>query len=204
VTVGEEPTPGWPVALRGVTETVVATLGPDERWNLAALGVSVPAAAEGGDPPEDAAVARTWGRTRTRRNFAARGEGYVQFTRDPVDFVEAALTVRESATPVLDSADAWVRVAVEERARGEEGATDWVDWVLHPREAEVVREVVPTTNRGYGAVVEASVAASRLDVPAYDTAELEARLDYFESVVATCGGPREREAFERLLAAVAD
>ncbi|WP_336357773.1 DUF447 domain-containing protein [Haloarcula sp. CGMCC 1.6347] len=181
----------WPVALAGVSETVVTTLGPNERWNVAALGVHAP----DGDGP---ATATTWGRTRTWRNFRERGGGYVQFTRDPVDFAEAALSVREEDDPVLDSADAWVEVDVERRDSGSKGDTQWVEWALHPVDSAVTRRVVPTTNRGHAAVVEATVAASRLDVLSYDSETLLDRLAYFESVVETAGGERERAAFERV------
>lgn len=188
---------GWPVPLRGVTESVVATRGPDDRWNLAALGLHAPDGDGGADP----ARARTWGRTRTRRNFAARGGGVVEFVTDPRDFVDAAVTVREEADPVVDSADAWVRVSVERTGAGERGGTEWVDWHLSPTESAVVDGGVRTIRRGFGAVVEASVAASRLDVDAYPTDDLLERLAYFERVVERCGGAREREAFERLSAA---
>ncbi|AAV45136.1 hypothetical protein BDK61_3128 [Haloarcula quadrata] len=181
----------WPVTLAGVSETVVTTLGPNERWNVAALGVHAP----DGDGP---ATATTWGRTRTWRNFRERGSGYVQFTRDPVDFAEAALSVREEDDPVIDSADAWVTVDVERRDSGNEGDTQWVEWALNPVDSTVERRVVPTTNRGHAAVVEATVAASRLDVPSYDRETLLDRLAYFESVVETAGGERERAAFERV------
>ncbi|MBX0323617.1 DUF447 family protein [Halomicroarcula sp. F13] len=185
----------WPVALGGVTESVVTTLGPNDLWNVAALGVQAP----DGDYP---VTATTWGRTRTWRNFRDRGEGYVQFTRDPVDFAEAALSVREEDDPVLDSADAWVRVDVDRLDEGEDGDTQWVEWALRPAESAVERRVVPTTNRGHAAVVEATVAASRLDVPAYDRETLLDRLAYFESVVETAGSERERVAFERVRALV--
>jgi len=178
----------WPVDLRGVTESVVTTLGPNDRWNAAALGLHA------GDP----VTATTWGNTRTRRNFDRRGGGYVQFTRDPVLFVEAALSVHETADPRLDAADAWVEVEAERVDAGEDGGTRWEQWELRPVDAGVERRVVPTTNRGYYAVVEATVAASRLDVAAYDTATLLDRLAYFEDVVETCGGERERAAFDRL------
>jgi hypothetical protein len=184
-------TDDWPVKLHGVTESVVTTLGPNDLWNVAALGVHAP----DGDGP---VTATTWGRTRTWRNFRERGEGYVQFTRDPVDFTEAALSIREESAPVLDSADAWVRVDVERRDTGEDGGTQWVEWALHPLESAVERRVVPTTNRGHAAVVEATVAASRLDVPAYDRETLLERLRYFESVVETAGSERERRAFQRV------
>jgi len=179
----------WPVELRGVTESVVTTLGPNGRWNVAALGLFA------GDP----VTARTWGRTRTWRNFTERGGGYVQFSADPVDFVDAACSIREEDEPVLSSADAWVRVGVEPVDRGTEGDTQWVEWELMPVESTVERETVPTTNRGYYAVVEATVAASRLDVPGYDAAALRDRIEYFERVVERCGGPRERSAFDRFL-----
>jgi len=187
---------GWPVTLAGVTESVVATLGPNGLWNLAALGLHAP---ERDGRPADAPVrARTWGRTRTWRNFSERGGGVVQFVTDPRDFVDAAATVREEETPVIDSADAWAEVEVEEVDSGERGGTEWVDWHLHVTDAAVERTGVRTIDRGFGAVVDATVAVSRLDVPSYDTEELLARLRYFGDVVDRCGGPAEHEAFERL------
>lgn len=187
---------GWPVDLAGVTESVVATLGPNGLWNLAALGLHAPE--HDGRPADTPVRARTWGRTRTWRNFRERGGGVVQFVTDPRDFVDAAATVREEETPVLDSADAWTEVAVEEIDSGERDGTEWVDWHLHATDAVVERTGVRTINRGFGAVIDATVAASRLDVPSYDTDELLARLRYFADVVDRCGGPAEREAFETL------
>jgi hypothetical protein len=179
----------WPVELRGVTESVVTTLGPNDRWNVAALGLFA------GDP----VTARTWGRTRTRRNFAERGGGHVQFVSDLVDFVDAACSVREEDEPLLSSADAWAKITVESIESGIDGETEWTEWALRPVESAIERKTVPTTNRGHGAVIEATVAASRLDVPSYDTETLRDRLAYFGRVVDRCGGPRERMAFDRLL-----
>ncbi len=178
----------WPVSLRGVTESVVATLGPNEEWNFAALGLHA------GDP----ATARTWGRTRTRRNFHERGEGVVQFLSDPVVFTESALSILERSSPIHPTVEAWARVAVEQVGEGESNGTVWEEWELTPIEAGIESRTVPTTNRGYGAVIEATVAVSRLSVDAYDTDELTERLDYFERVVETCGGERERKAMARI------
>lgn len=181
----------WPVEVGGVVESVVTTRGPNDRWNVAALGLQEP---EGGGP----VTARTWGRTRTWRNFGERGGGYVQFTHDPVDFAEAALSVREEDDPVLDSTDAWARIEVARLDSGTDGGTQWVDWALDPVETAVLAETVPTTNRGYYAVVEATVAASRLDVPEYDRERLLDRLGYFEDVARRCGDDRIRAAFDRV------
>jgi hypothetical protein len=151
------------------------------------------------EPP---ATARTWGRTRTRRNFEARGAAHVQFTDDPIDFVEAALTVRETDEPVLESAVAWARVTAERLDAGTEAGTEWVDWALRPVESVVREGRVPTINRGFNAVVEATVVASRLDVAAYDTGRQRERLGRHLELVRRCGGPAERTAADRLEAAL--
>jgi len=181
----------WPVALRGTTETVVTTRGPNDRWNVAALGVRAPE----GDGP---ATATTWGNTRTRRNFHREGGGYVQFVDDPVVFADAALSIREEPEPVLDATAAWAEVDAEHVGTGEDDGTRREHWELKPVESAVVRESPPTTNRGFNAVVEATVAASRLDVPAYDTETLRERLRFFEGVARKCGGEREREAIQQV------
>lgn len=190
----------WPAPLRGVTESIVATRGPDDRWNYAALGLFAPDRDPGSDAAAAAAAvtARTWGATRTRRNFERRGGGVVQFTTDPREFVDAALTTAEGEEPTLPGAAAWVQVDAVQLTTGEDRGTEWADWRLDPVEAGVERELVPTINRGFNAVVEATVAASRLDVPAYEQRALRERLDYFASVVERAGGPTELEALARI------
>jgi len=194
----------WPVELRGVTESVVATLGPNDRWNFAALGLHAPTTAaesgvsEGSGAAEEPVTARTYGRTRTWRNFSERGGGVVQFTVDPREFVDAALTVYEADDRLLPNADAWVEVTVSEVDREAMGETTVRTWALEPVESAVRTERVPTINRGFGAVVDAAVAASRLDVPSAETAALLDRLRYAADVVDRCGGVKEREAFARI------
>lgn len=185
---GEEPTVDWPVTLSGVTETVVTTPAPDGGWQVAALGVEAPA--EPGRP----ATARTWGDTRTRRAFESRGHGYVQFTRDALDFATAALEAETRSDPLLESATAWARVDVTRREAGTEAGTEWVAWSLWPREATVREAADPPLSRALGAVVEMTVAASRLGVAGYDEDALRDRLAYFEGVVERCGGDRELAA----------
>ena len=181
-------TAGWPVDLDGLTEAVVTTPAPDSGWHLAALGLR----------PGEPVTARTWGRTRTRANFERVGEGVVQFVSDPVVFVEAALAAPTVEEPVVEAADAWVEVTVDRLDAGVEAGTEWVDWGLEPGSSGVEREAVPTIERGFNAVVEATVCASRLGVPGYDRAELTDRLARHRAVIRRCGGPRDREAMERL------
>ena len=184
---------GWPVDLRGVTESIVATLGPNDRWNMAALGLHAP------DEPGEPVTATTWGNTRTKRNFHRQGGGVIQFTSDPREFVDAAVTIREEPEPVLPNTDAWVEIEAESVEGGTDGGTEWEQWELRPiAEGTVERSQPLTINRGFYAVVDATVAASRLDVPSFDTEQLVDRLRYFEETVEKCGGPWEREAFATL------
>jgi hypothetical protein len=91
-----------------------------------------------------------------------------------------------------------VRIEATQLATGEDRGTEWKDWQLKPVRVGVEREVVPTTNRGFNAIIEATVAASRLDVPAYEEQTLRERLDYFASVVERAGGSAELEALDRI------
>ncbi|WP_254809510.1 DUF447 domain-containing protein [Natronosalvus amylolyticus] len=190
----------WPVDLTGVTESVVTTLGPNGLWNVAVLGLFAEDPSGGCSPRNHSTLvrARTWGNTRTKRNFHRQGCGYVQFTRDPVDFVDGALSITERDDPLLESADAWVRVQATPEGTGTEGGTEWEDWTLEPLESAVRNRTVTPINRGFGAVIEATVVASRLDVEGYDRAELEGRLEHCLDVVNRAGGPREQEAFANL------
>jgi len=188
----DDGTADWPTTLRGVTESIVATLGPNDRWNQAALGLHAP------DDAGDPVTAVTWGKTRTRGNFERQGAGVIQFTTDPREFVDAALDVTETDDPVRDGAAAWVEVDARRIESGTEGDTEWVRWALTPTSSTIRERLVPTINRGFYAVVDATVAASRLDVPTYDTAALLDRLAYFAETVERCGGPAEREAFARV------
>ena len=196
----------WPVDLRGVTESVVTTRGPNGRWNAAALGLRAPEF-DGGDGDTEATAAAnadapvtavTYGNTRTRRNFRREGGGVVQFVADPRAFVDAALSVWETDDPVLPAADAWVDVDAAFRGAEERGGTRLERWALSPVETGVRREYVPTINRGFCAVIDATVAASRLDVAGYETDELLDRLVHLAETVERCGGQRERAAFARV------
>lgn len=203
----------WPFAFEGIIESVVTTRGPNDRWNLAALGLHAPGhrtdqsaggmAGEASDPEaaainRESVTARTWGMTRTRQNFRHRSQGYVQITDDPVTFVEAALGVRELDEPLLGEPIAWVQVTVDQIDSGTSQGTEWIDWRLKPVDFDVDDPGVQPFNRGYAGVVEATIAASRLDVDAYESDAMLDRIHYYERIANRCGGPRIREAFDRL------
>lgn len=183
-------TAGWPTQYPGILETVTTTEEPSGRWNVAALGVA------GTDGHR---VARTWGRTRTRRNLERTGEAVVNLVLDPVVFAKAALTETSRSDPTLPEADAWIEVDADRIGTGREDGTSWADWRLSPRTSTIRNRRVPTPTRGFGAVVELTIAVSRLDVASYDREELEDRISYFAAVARRCGGPRERAAVDLVI-----
>ncbi len=179
----------WPIPLRGVTETIIATQLPDGTWNQAAFGVHA------GDPP----WARSWGETTTRRNLARTNHGIIQCLTDPRSLVEAALDTYITDQPVLESTAGWVRVTASVSETGTSGGTEWVEWALHPTASATRQQTVPSLRRAPVAVVEAAVAASRLTVDAYDTTELRDRLAYLETFVNRTGTDRDIQAFDRIV-----
>lgn len=179
---------GWPVSIDAVTETIVATKGPNDRWNLAALGLF----------PGEPVTAITWGRTRTRRNFERVGSGIIQFSTDPVDFVDAALSIVERDDPILPTSHAAVEVDVDPQDEGVETGTTWKRWSVRAGDHVVSDRQVPTLRRGRIAVVEATIAVSRLGRDGFDDETLDRRLELVKDVVERTGSERDRIAIERV------
>lgn len=210
----------WPVPINGVTEAVVATPTPDDQWAIAALGLHpgnpITARTWGGtrtrrnlDHLVDGAASRggadrDWLPTpesfdpEPRADAGKDPAAVVQFLTDPVAFVRAALGRWTASEPVVDAATAWVAVGVERVATGTDAGTEWADWALHPGPSAVLERRVPTLCRGTAAVIEATVAASRLGVPGEPDGVLREGLDRHAAVVGRTGSERDRAAMERL------
>jgi uncharacterized protein len=177
-----------------IVETVTTTINPDGTINCAAMGV------EWGD---EAIVIKPYRGTRTLRNLQARGAAVVNLTDDILLFAQAALEDPHPPTraavvvdgAVLADACSWREVAVEE-----------ID-ATGPRARVTARVVGRGTGREYigwnracHAVLEASILASRARrLPA---GEIRAELARLAVLVDKTAGPREREAWDCVLAHV--
>jgi uncharacterized protein len=177
-----------------IVETVTTTINPDGTVNCAAMGV------EWGDA---AIVIKPYRATRTLRNLRARGAAVVNLTDDILLFTEAALDdphppTRPAAAvegAVLADACSWREVEVE--AIDESGPRARVTTRVVARGAG--REFVGF-NRASGAVLEASILASR--VRRLPAEEIRAELRRLEVAVDKTAGPRERAAMDRVRAHV--
>ena len=183
-------TPGaWPTAICGITETVITTRGPNGRWNAAALGLHRDAAR---------VTAQTYGRTRTWRNLRADGRGVINLITDPLQFVRAALSVYEPPEPVLSGTAAVIEVTAAATREWSEDETQMTLWELEPAWVRIREWWLPTYRRGRTAVIDATVAASRLDVPGEDPAALCDELRRCAAIVERTGSPTDRAAFEKI------
>ena len=177
-----------------IVETVTTTMNPDGTVNCAAMGV------EWGD---EAIVIKPYRATRTLRNLERSGAAVVNLTDDILLFAQAALGDPRPATRPADAIDgavladacSWREVTVED-----------ID-AAGPRARVTTRVVGRGTGREYvgfnracHAVLEASILASR--VRRLPAAEVRSELDRLAVLVDKTAGPREREAWECVLAHV--
>jgi hypothetical protein len=171
-----------------ILETVTTTLNPDGSVNCAAMGV------EWG---EETIVIKPYRSTRTLRNLRATGAAVVNLTDDILLFTQAALgdphpPVRAAEAvdgAVLAEACSWREVRVEEIDDRRQRARVRTRVVGRG----IGREYLGF-NRACGAVLEASILASRVRWLGADA--VVAELDRLQLAVEKTAGPREREAME--------
>lgn len=174
--------------LSGINE-VIATTEVGGRINAAPLGII---------RDEGSLFVRLFLGTHTYENILTRGWFVANITHDAWLFAETALEdlapeyfARRDDLPVLKDAESWGLFKCEAFA------TDIIIAKVELVKGEVIRRDFRAVNRGANLVIEAAVAATRY---------LALRTDsYFEELMKTqriinrCGGPREREAMDRLM-----
>jgi hypothetical protein len=172
----------------GINE-VIATTEVSGRINAAPLGIIRDA---------NSCYVRLFLGTHTYENVLNKGWFVANITHDAWLFAETAIEdldqdyfmLREEL-PVLKEAEAWGLFKCEAFA------TDIIIAKVELVKGEVLRRDFRACNRGANLVIEAAVAATRY---------LALRTDsYFEElmkmqrIINRCGGPREREAMDRLM-----
>jgi hypothetical protein len=165
-----------------ITETVATTKSEDGEPNSAPMGVL----------RDEGVYARLWEGSTTLENVRATNEVVVNFTRDPVVYVESALGDPDGEFVVdgrLRDADGWVRCDAE-RVPEQEDRDEVTRWRLTERDRRVAERVLPTHSRGFASVIEATVHATRLEFEP----ELRELLEHHLEVARKCGGEREVEA----------
>ncbi|KQC04949.1 MAG: hypothetical protein APR53_09050 [Methanoculleus sp. SDB] len=139
----------------------------------------------------------------TEENVREHGWIVANIVFDPVLYVRTAFTdlppsafVTETVAGIsverLREAEAWAAFSIAEaRDTGEALVVR-----LHPLHEEIIAPVVRPVNRGFSAIIEATVHATRY-IFSRDSA-LKTLIDHHAALARKCGGPREWEALDLL------
>ncbi len=135
--------------------------------------------------------------SKTLENIISKPELAANIVDDPVLFVQASLSDVKperfefvEGFPVLKNALGWL--LFECRCKKGEKVTV-VE--LSPLRGKTITKKIQPVNRGFNAVIEASIHATRyviLKEPNLD------RIEYYNNIVKKCGGAREKEAMKLL------
>ncbi len=174
--------------LDGINE-IIATTEKNGRINAAPIGII---------RDSEKLYIRLFTGTHTYDNILASGRFVANITHDAWLFAETALEdltpsyfVRHEGLPILKDAEAWA--LFECNAFPLDIIISNIEFV----KGEVLRKDFRAVNRGANLVVEAAVAATRF--LALRTDSYYDEIMKLRRIINRCGGPREREAIERLM-----
>ena len=178
-----------------VIETIVGSISPEGCCDFAPIGICFKSWAQ--TETGDTVKMYLYEGTQTRANLEARGSGTINFCVDVRVFVETALfdatpdaVLTADGLPALAAGDSW------------QFRISHCDTAQNPAvfNAEITAKTAGTPFRGFcrahAAVLEATIAATRLDYRPRE--ELFAHWPYWYEVVEKTGGSAEKEAMERV------
>jgi hypothetical protein len=172
----------------GINE-IIATTEVSGRINAAPIGII---------RDEDSLFVRLFLGTHTYENVLTRGWFVANVTHDAWIFAETALEDlppeyfdRREDLPILKDAEAWGLFKCEPFA------SDIIIAKVELIKGEALRRDFRACNRGANLVIEAAVAATRYLALRTDSYYIE--MMKLQRIINRCGGPREREAMDRLM-----
>lgn len=165
----------------GINEVIGITLG--EWINTAPIGVVV----------RDKIFVRLY-ENHTKEFLKKSGKLYVNVVNDPIIFVKASFEdlseeyFESLNPPILKSALSWLEFDAKL-----EGSIAYLEFVR----GGVVKREIRAVNRGFNAIIEALVNATRYVY--FKREEFKRKALEYRELVEKCGGEKEREAFELML-----
>lgn len=172
----------------GISEVIFTTLSPGGVPNAAPIGVHM---------KYRRLFARIYS-SKTLDNISSKPIAAANITDDPVLFVQSALSDIEAGrfeyadgVPVLKNALGWVIFECKCK-KGENVSV--VE--LSPIKGKINKLKIKPVNRGFNAVIEALIHATRYVV--FKEKKYLERIEYYDAIVKKCGGAREREAMRLL------
>ncbi len=136
--------------------------------------------------------------SKTLENILSTSRAAANIVYDPILFVQSALSEIEydnlefvEGFPVLKDAPGWIIFDCNCK-RGENVSV--VE--LIPVEAKINHKAIKPVNRGFNAVIEALIHATRY-VSLKEPEHLE-KIEYYNTIVQKCGGARDKDAMRLL------
>ncbi|NYT01054.1 MAG: DUF447 family protein [Methanocellales archaeon] len=173
---------------RGISEVIATTLSESGEPNAAPIGII----------SDGNLSARVYTNTQTYANIKATKKMVANIVDDPLLFVLSALMkipldeIRmEEGYPALKSAKAWVlfECIIED-------SPQCATLNLRPLKKKVLKRPIQPVNRGFNALIEATIYATRY-LAMKDQKYLR-WIEHCEEIVIKCGGEREKEAMCKL------
>ena len=175
----------------GINEVIAVTINEDGSLNTAPVGIIV-------DDADGVKARVRLYKSHTRENIRRGSDLFANIVKDAQIFVLSAFEdlgheyFDSVSPPVLRNALAWCRFVAE--LRGSHAYLEIVD-------GSVLRGEVRPVNRGFNAVIEALVHATRFVVFKDEEIrdELRRRILYYGEIVEKCGSKAEKEAYKMIL-----
>lgn len=172
----------------GISEVIFTTISLEGVPNAAPIGLHM----------KDGKFFSRLYNSRTLDNIRGKKAAAANIVDDPFFFVESALSDMHQDNfdliggfPVLKDALGWIIF----NCRIRKGETISVVELL-PVESKIKHRQIQPINRGFNAVIEATVEATRY-VVLKDKKYLD-HIKYYDTIVRKCGGPREKNAMKLL------
>jgi len=173
----------------GISEVIFTTLSPDGIPNAAPIGLH---------RKGNRFFARIYN-SKTLDNIISKPMAAANIVDDPVLFVQSALSDIEAERfefvdgfPVLKEAQGWIIFGCKIKKGGDVSVVE-----LSTVKGKINQLKIQPVNRGFNAVIEASIHATRY-VVLKEQKYLEC-IKYYNTIVNKCGGVREKEAMRLLM-----
>ncbi|MFA4934217.1 MAG: DUF447 domain-containing protein [Candidatus Methanoperedens sp.] len=172
----------------GISEVIFTTLSPDGIPNAAPIGLH---------RKGNRLFARIYN-SKTLDNIISKPMAAANIVYDPVLFVKSALSDIEAERfefvdvfPVLKDAPGWILFNCKYKKGKNVSVVE-----LKPINGKIAIRKLQPVNRGFNAVIEASIHATRYVV--FRQQKYLERIEYYNSIVKKCGGAREKETMRLL------
>ncbi|NIA03409.1 MAG: DUF447 family protein [Nitrospirae bacterium] len=179
----------------GINETIITTISQNGTFNAAPIGLI---------RRDGKLTVRIYNESHTCTNIQDTGLLAANMVDDPVLFVQSALADLDDEMfekirienygvfPVLVQASAWI-IFKADYQKGNKTLTA----ELYPIIGEIRRSKITNINRGFNAVIEATIHATRYVV--FRDEKYLRSIKTYKYIIDKCGGIREKKAYELII-----